>query len=181
MFTTQSPETKNTKHEHVVNIVGYGHQYDGLYFFSPLQSPTKSPDEESLPFKSLWALAYNAHLRIYIEPECLHCQWNDLRNSFKRADFQPALLLGIVLTQMAHGPFGGGGHQWTRQQTAEIMSETMSDGDFQALKEAMLNDRYGDSGEIPETPQDIPELKSVASLPIFVPQRHCHFYYVHAV
>jgi hypothetical protein len=82
---------------------------------------------------------------------------------------------------MAHGPFGGGGHQWTRQQTAEIMSETMSDGDFQALKEAMLNDRYGDSGEIPETPQDIPELKSGASLPIFVPQRHCHFYYVHAV
>ena len=73
---------------------------------------------------------------------------------------------------MAHGPFGGGGHQWTRQQTAEIMSETMTDVDFQSLKEAMLNDRYGDTREIPEKPQDIQELRAVASLPIFVPQRH---------
>lgn len=76
---------------------------------------------------------------------------------------------------MAHGPFGAAGHQWTRQQTAQIMSETMPEHDLQALREAMLNDRYGDSRDIPEKPEDIPELKAVATLPIFVPQ-HCQLF-----
>ena len=46
--------------------------------------------------------------------------WNDLKNSYKRADLQPALLLGIVMSQSSHGPFGSDHHQWTKQQTAEM-------------------------------------------------------------
>ena len=112
---------------------------------------------------------FNSSLRLYVEPESLHCVWNDLKNSFKRADFQPALLLGTVISQMAHGPFLSGGHQWTKQRTAEIISETIDDSEFQALRENMLKDRYGSLNEIPQKPQDIPELSSVENLPIFVP------------
>ena len=130
---------------------------------------TKSPDEEALPFKALWQLMYGSHLRIHVEPESLHSMWNDLKNAYKRADLQPALLLGIVISQMAHGPFLSGANQHTRQETAELLSEQLSHADFQALREAMLRDRYYDEAEIPEEPTDIPKLQSVRSLPIFVP------------
>ena len=129
---------------------------------------TKSPDEECLPFKALWALMFNSRLRLYVEPESLHCIWNDLKNSYKRADFQPALLLGILITQMAHGPFLSGGHQWTKERTAEIISQTITESEFQALRENMLNDRYGEITEIPQTRADIPHLRSVENLTIFV-------------
>ena len=129
---------------------------------------TESPDEEALPFKALWQLMYGSNLRIHVEPEAVHCMWNDLRNAYKRADLQPALLLGIVMSQMAHGPFLSGAHQATRQDTAQLLAEELSHADFQALREAMLRDRYYDESDIPETPSDIPTLRSVQSLPIFV-------------
>lgn len=99
---------------------------------------------------------YGSNLRIHVEPESLHSMWNDLRNAYKRSDLQPALLLGIVMTQMAHGPFLSGAHQTTRQETAQLLSEELSNADFQALRDAMLRDRYYDSADIPETPNDIP-------------------------
>ena len=102
-----------------------------------------------------------------MEPDSLHCQWNDLKNSYKRADFQPALLLGLVLSQMAHGPFLSGSNQWTRQQVADLVSESMADSDFQSLRESMLRDRYNDPTELPESARDIPELRAIQSLPIF--------------
>ena len=103
-----------------------------------------------------------------MEPEALHCCWNDLKNSYKRADFQPALLLGIVMSQAAHGPYLSGANQWTKQQTAQIIARTIGHSEFQALREAMLKDRYGDTNGVPETPDDIPDLDSVEFLPIYV-------------
>lgn len=100
----------------------------------------------------------------------MHCMWNDLKNSFKRADCQPALLLGIVMSQMAHGPFLSGANQHTREETAKIIAETISQDDFETLRESMLRDRYGDTNEVPEKPADIPNLSSVETLPIFVPK-----------
>ena len=136
-----------------------------------LQHTSKTPDEEALPFKSLWALQFNSQLRIYVEAEALHCFWNDLKNAVKRAELQPALLLSIVLTQMAHGPFLSGHHQWSRQETAQLLSESISHNEFQALQEAMLFDRYGEDGmEIPQCPEDIPHLSAVQHFPIFVTQ-----------
>ena len=112
---------------------------------------------------------FNSSLLLYVEPESLHCVWNDLKNSFKRADFQPALLLGLTISQMSHGPFLSAGHQWTKQRTAEVIAETIDDTEFQSLRESMLKDRYGSMNEIPQTPQEIPELSNVRNLPIFVP------------
>ncbi|CAL1149171.1 unnamed protein product [Cladocopium goreaui] len=132
---------------------------------------TASPDEECLSFKSLWALVHNCHLRLHVEPESLHCCWNDLKNSYKRADFQPALLLGIVMSQAAHGPFLSGSNQWTKQQTAQMIAKTIGHSEFQTLREAMLKDRYGDTNGVPETPADIPELDSVENLPIYAKQK----------
>ena len=53
----------------------------------------KVPDQEALPFKTLYALSYNCQCRIFCEPEELHGSWNAVRNAVKRADLQPALLI----------------------------------------------------------------------------------------
>ncbi|CAK8995796.1 unnamed protein product [Durusdinium trenchii] len=121
----------------------------------------ESPDEECLPFKALHALSFNSRLRLYTEPDSLHSFWNDLKNSYKRADLQPALLLGITLSQMSHGPFTSGSNQYTRVQTAELLSEILTEDEFQALREAMLRDRGGREdyvNHIPEQKEDLPSL-----------------------
>ena len=71
------------------------------------------------------------------------------------------------MTQSSHGPFGSGHHHWTKQQTAELLAESITAPDFENLKESMTRDRYGDTSGIPETPSDLPDIPSVASLPIF--------------
>ena len=130
----------------------------------------KTPDEEALPFKSLWALQYNCHLRIYVEAEAMHSYWNDLRNAIKRAELQPALLLGIVLSQTSHGPFMSGHHLFSKQEAAELLAREITSSEFQELQEAMLYDRYGESGlPVPETSSDIPELSAVKHFTIFAP------------
>jgi hypothetical protein len=128
---------------------------------------TESPDEEALPFKSLWALMFNSRLRIYIEPDSLHCLWNDVKNAYKRSECQPALLLGILLCQTGHGPFLSAGNQWTKQEVAELLGETMTESDFQDLREAMLQDRYNDPRGLPDSPSDIAQLPAVQNLPIY--------------
>ncbi|CAL1172051.1 unnamed protein product [Cladocopium goreaui] len=132
---------------------------------------TATADEEHLPFKALWSLLFNSKLRLYVEPEALHNMWNDLKNSYKRADLQPALLLGIVMSQSSHGPFGSGHHQWTKQQTAELLAESMTTSDFENIRESMTRDRYGDTTDIPESPSDLPDIPSVANFPIFAKQK----------
>lgn len=131
----------------------------------------ESPDEECLPFKALHALSFNSRLRLYTEPDSLHSFWNDLKNSYKRADLQPALLLGITLSQMSHGPFTSGPNQYTRVQTAELLSEILTEDEFQALREAMLRDRGGREdyvNHIPEQKEDLPSLAAVQNLSIYV-------------
>ncbi|CAK9082746.1 unnamed protein product [Durusdinium trenchii] len=129
---------------------------------------TASPDEEALPFKSLYALCYNSGLRLYAEPESLHPMWNDLKNALKRAEFQPSLLLGILLSQASHGPFDSGAHQWTKQECVKVLSKELSPSDFAELRECMLKDRYGQlSTDIPDSPEDLEDLSAVQHLPIF--------------
>ena len=72
------------------------------------------------------------------------------------------------MSQAAHGPYLSGANQWTKQQTAQIIARTIGHSEFQALREAMLKDRYGDTNGVPETPDDIPDLDSVEFLPIYV-------------
>ncbi|CAE7881470.1 unnamed protein product [Symbiodinium sp. KB8] len=117
------------------------------------------PDQEALPFKALHALSFNCRLRCFTEPEALHASWNDARNAIKRAELQPALLLGSVMSQAAHGPFNSGHNQFSREQIAELMAETLGAGDFECLKEAMLMDRCGEDGaEIPQAAADLTDL-----------------------
>lgn len=113
-------------------------------------------------------MAYSSKIRLYVEPDSLHCQWNDLKNAYKRADLQAALLLGVLLSQTSHGPFLSATNQYMRQQVAELLSESMDQSDFDCLREAMLKDRYNDATrDFPESPRDIPELSSIQSLSIF--------------
>ena len=144
------------------------HSVKQYSFLGVISFPTETADEEHLPFKALWSLLFNSKLRLYVEPEALHNMWNDLKNSYKRADLQPALLLGIVMSQSSHGPFGSGHHQWTKQQTAELLAESMTTSDFENIRESMTRDRYGDTTDIPESPSDLPDIPSVANFPIFV-------------
>ena len=110
---------------------------------------------------------YSSHLRLHVEPESLHAYWNDVRNAYKRSDCQPALLLGIVISNMAHGPYMGGGNQYTREEVAELLSQKMSRDQFEELTESMLRDNYGDNTAIPDSPGDIPDLPAVRNLCIF--------------
>ena len=110
---------------------------------------------------------FNSRLRIYIEPDSLHCLWNDVKNAYKRSECQPALLLGILLCQTGHGPFLSAGNQWTKQEVAELLGETMTESDFQDLREAMLQDRYNDPRGLPDSPSDIAQLPAVQNLPIY--------------
>ena len=71
-------------------------------------------------------------------------------------------------SQSSHGPFGSGHHQWTKQQTAELLAESMTTSDFENIRESMTRDRYGDTTDIPESPSDLPDIPSVANFPIFV-------------
>ena len=128
----------------------------------------KVPDQEALPFKTLYALSYNCQCRIFCEPEELHGSWNAVRNAVKRADLQPALLIGSVMSQVSHGPFTSGQNQFNREQVVDILADSMPSADFQALRESMCMDRRGEGPEIPEDAGDLPNLEAVKSLSIFV-------------
>ena len=108
-------------------------------------------------------------MRAHVEPECLHSTWNDCRNALRRSDLQPALLLGTVLSNVAHGPFGSAAVQWSRGEAAEALAQDLTASEFQALKEAMAQDRYGeDTCDLPTDATDIPNLRSVTRLSMFV-------------
>ena len=71
------------------------------------------------------------------------------------------------MSQMSHGPFGSASHHFTKQETAELLAETMTEPEFQALREAMIEDRYGEQEDVPESVSDLPELKPIQNLPIY--------------
>ena len=127
-------------------------------------------DEDHLPFKALWSLMFRANLRMHCEPEALHGLWNTVKNGAKRAGLQGALLLGTLMANCSQGPFTSGGNLLSKQRAAEHLAETMSSQDFAQLQAAMQADREGEGPdcEIPQSPEDLPQLRDVRTLGRFV-------------
>ena len=106
---------------------------------------------------------------MHVEAESLHCLWNSVKLAAKRSGLQGALLLGTLMSNVSHGPFTSGAAQMSKERAAERLSEEMSQGDFEVLQEAMQADFIGeDDSQIPESREDIPNLRSVRSLGQFV-------------
>ena len=74
------------------------------------------------------------------------------------------------MANVSHGPYQSGSNQLSKQRAAEQLAESLSPSDFQALREEMLSDRMGETDDtgIPDTPEDIPHLRSIANLGMFV-------------
>ena len=122
-------------------------------------------DEDHLPFKSMSALLYKSHLRLHVEAESLHCMWNCVKLSAKRAGLQGSLLLGTIMANCAHGPCNSGSNQLSRERAAHYLAEHMTIQEFQELQESMRADTAGVRGiEIPRSAADLPGLQVVNAL-----------------
>ena len=131
---------------------------------------TKASDEEALPFKMAFVLSHELGLRLFIEPEACHSQYNDCRNSLRRCGLQHTLLLSATMSNAAHGPFAGGRNKWTLDEAAESLTR-MSTNDFADLVDLMAEDLGCDPEDtelLPESPADIPLHRSLKNLPPFV-------------
>ena len=139
--------------------------------------PAKAADEEHLPFKLIYALSHNqgaghpGGLRVWISPESTHSQWNDIKNSIRRSSLQHVVLLSTTLSNVAHGPYKSGRNMLSLREAAEDLAATMSDEQFSELVDLMAQDQHVefDDESLPQSPRDIPDLKCLTTLPVFVP------------
>ena len=72
-------------------------------------------------------------LRLYIQPDIAHGVWDDVKLGIKRSCKQCTMLCGVLINNMAHGPFrplASGKNFLTMQDSAEDLSQRMSDTDF---------------------------------------------------
>ena len=133
---------------------------------------TKVADQDALPFKAIYGLCA-CNLRVFVTPEATHMLWNDVKNSMRRARLQHTMLLAATLSNVHHGPFQGGRNHATLMESAESLGRSITLDQFEDLQDRMMIDRgvHDDAiscDEIPETPGDIPRLKCVETLPVYV-------------
>jgi len=123
-------------------VAAFSLEFRGLFSFSEIcYCICKAPDEDFLPFKTIYALVSRG-ARIHIEPEALHPLWNINKGSLKRADLQAAFLKGTLMSQVEHGPFFSGTNKLTKLDAARHRADRMTDQEFQALQEGMTFDRF---------------------------------------
>ena len=116
-------------------------EFRGLFSFSEIcYCICKAPDENFLPFKTIYALVSRG-ARIHIEPEALHPLWNMNKGALRRADLQASFLKGTLMSQVEHGPFFSGTNKLTKLDAARHRAECMTDQEFQELQEGMGFDR----------------------------------------
>ena len=127
---------------------------------------TEVPDEDALPFKSLHVLQYGCNLRVYAEGEPLHPYWNNCKCALKRAGFQPALLLGALMSNVDHGPYRSGQNLALKQEAAEHWVRNVSEDTWRQLQEDIVADR-GRTEDAPETCQDLLKEKCITARGIF--------------
>lgn len=135
---------------------------------------SQAADEETLPFKTLFVLGHEPGLglRLFVQPESCHSQWNDVRNGIRRCGLQHTLLLSAVLCNCAHGPFSGAKNSWSLMEAAENLATTMPAETFDRVVEQMMEDLQlddEDSESLPQQPADLPNLPALKNLPPFVP------------
>ena len=116
--------------------------------------------------------------RLWIQPECCHSQWNDIRNAIRRSGLQYCLLLSSCMSNVHHGPWKSGRNHQTVLEAAQSLAATISQEEFERLLELMFYDHRisydGDTSALdttifPETPADIPKLKALVNYPTFEP------------
>lgn len=81
------------------------------------------------------------------------------------------------MANMAHGPFGSARNSQTLLQAAEVLSDSMTQDQFDILVEGMCFDlrcESEDHAEIPQGVQDIPLLPVFQTLPPYVPWTMTH-------
>lgn len=132
--------------------------------------PAQVADEETLPFKLIYALMHEeGGLRMFISPDSTHAQWNNVRCGIRRAGLQHTILLATIMSNVLHGPFKSGQNRQSFQEGAEHLSQTMSYDDFLTLVDLMAMDRGVDVDDpsLPTQPSEIQEQKCIKQLPIF--------------
>ena len=121
---------------------------------------------------------FRSKLRLHAEPEALHNLWNSVKNAAKRSGLQGSVLLGTLMSNVSHGPFGSGACALNKQRAAEVLAERMTPDEFASLQESMRADRdCEEDAEIPHAPEDLPRLRAVTSLGQFAPgsAAYCSF------
>ena len=105
-----------------------------------------------------------------IGADACHSHWNDVKNGLRRSNMQHVLLLGTVLSNVAHGPYKSGRNAQTLQEAVSHYAETISFDDFNDLVDMMAMDKGidGDHESLPDSPDDLPNLECFTRLPIFV-------------
>lgn len=83
------------------------------------------------------------------------------------------MLLAATLSNIQHGPFQGGRNHATLVEAAESLAKSITPDQFEDLQDRMISDRGlqdsdMDSDDFPATPDDLPNLKCVANLPVYV-------------
>ena len=132
----------------------------------------KAPDEDCLPFKAMYSLAYSdLQARILTEPEFAHPSWNNVLAAINRSGLQPTLLITTLLSHVNHGPWKSGKTMMVKQEICADWVENMSSSEWESLREAIAFDRNVglDSDEIPSCPRDLLQEPTIASRGIFVP------------
>ena len=134
--------------------------------------PDEVADQDALPFKAMYGLCA-CNLRMLVTPEATHMLWNDVKNSMRRARLQHTMLLAATLSNVHHGPFQGGRNHATLIEAAESLARSITSQQFEDLQDRMMSDigvhdesLPGD--EFPDTPDDIPRLKCIQNLPVYV-------------
>lgn len=83
------------------------------------------------------------------------------------------MLLAATLSNVQHGPFQGGRNHATLVEAAESLANSITPDQFEDLQDRMMSDRGlqdddMDVDDVPDTPDDLPKLKCVANLPVYV-------------
>ena len=75
-----------------------------------------------------------------------------------------------MLSNSAHGPYGGGKNKQSLEEAARDLSENMQTAEFDSLVEQMAQDQQVEPGHesLPRSREDIPHLKAVKNLPTYV-------------
>ena len=92
------------------------------------------------PFKAI-AVLQTQGLRIHAEPEPLHNYWNATKAAIQKSGLEPALLVGVLLSRVDHGPFLSGSNWVAKNECMCKLVSEMSDSQFDDLVEDMAFDR----------------------------------------
>ena len=127
----------------------------------------QAPDEEAVPFKAAYALAFNGNLRLHIEPEYSHPAWNNLKSAIKHSKLQSCLLKATLMSHVNHGPYGSGKVMETKLELCHQLLLRMTQSDWMELRDDISWDRLGSGIDVPSCQEDLLNEPTIAKRGIF--------------